>query len=80
MYHFGAGVLVLYQRMELYQEIVSHYMEQQEYKVEREREERDFLFFFIYIFIQRVLLMLVLRLANVIPCCGFRLSPTLRAR
>lgn len=28
MYHFGAGVLVLYQRMELYQEIVSHYMVQ----------------------------------------------------
>lgn len=32
MYNFGAGVLLLYKRMELYQEIVSHYMEQKEYK------------------------------------------------
>ena len=28
MYNFGAGVQLLYQKMELYQEIVSHYMEQ----------------------------------------------------
>ena len=32
MYGFGAGVQLLYQKMELYQEIVSHYMEQKEYK------------------------------------------------
>ena len=32
MYGFGAGVQLLYQKMELYQEIVSHYMEHKEYK------------------------------------------------
>lgn len=32
MYNFGDGVLLLYKRMELYQEIVSHYMEEQKYK------------------------------------------------
>ncbi len=32
MYNFGAGVQLLYQKMELYQEIVSHYMEQREYQ------------------------------------------------
>lgn len=32
MYDFGAGVQLLYQKMELYQEIVSHFMEHKEYK------------------------------------------------